>query len=424
MWYNFWEIDKWREPLRQFADLVFIRLLKLMAVVAMVLGGAAFADDGSGIYLVRTGDVSPESVPASMSPSTTAPSASECSLYQKESVACPANYSHAATCEKQCGGDLRWKVVVVTCEPNYRLGRDGLTCTQIISYTHLVGRACQNPVPLPAHAPAGRIVENSLSPYGIACGVTACADGWHVDTRNHGQCLRGAGTQTTASCDAGLFMVASGNQCACMPNYEWRDPNNHALGCVESTVARLKQECAAAGETTWNEETSVCTCNDTNYEYNTDTKTCTETELYAQCQSLVSAGQAEWDDASKVCTCTQTNYLFSNGQCIEDPAIVAARNAENARVAKQKIENVHAKLKRKQDTFKVSAWKDADGQFNTARLASDSIAGAAVGAVGGLLINKHVKKNQVEDGFEALGCTVKGETVAQWGEEFSIDIKK
>ena len=82
------------------------------------------------------------------------------------------------------------------------------------------------------------------------------------------------------------------------------------------------------------------------------------------------------------------------------------------------------KLKRKQDTLKVSAWKDADGQFNTARLASDSIAGAAVGAVGGLLINKHVKKNQVEDGFEALGCTVRGETVAQWGEEFSIDIKK
>ena len=138
----------------------------------------------------------------------------------------------------------------------------------------------------------------------------------------------------------------------------------------------------------------------------------------------MSAGKAEWDDASKVCTCTQTNYLFSNGQCIEDPAIGAARNAENARVAKQKIENVHAKLKRKQDTLKVSAWKGADGQFNTARLASDSIAGAAVGAVGGLLINKHVKKNQVEDGFEALGCTVRGETVAQWGEEFSIDIKK
>lgn len=330
-------------------------------------------------------------------------------------INCPTPYKTGSVCIEKCvGGKLKVELVGT------------VSASSGTSYTHLVGRACQNPVPLPPHATAGVIVENSHMSYGIACAVTRCdeANGWTVDTRNYGRCVQGAGTSTTASCDAGLFMVASGNQCECMSNYEWRDPNNHALGCVESSVARLKQECAAAGETTWNEDTSVCTCNDTNYEYNTDTKTCTETELYAQCQSLVSAGKAEWDDASKVCTCTQTNYLFSDGQCIEDPAIVAARNAENARVAKQKIENVHAKLKRKQDTLKVSAWKDADGEFNTARLASDSIAGAAVGAVGGLLINKHVKKNQVEDGFEALGCTVRGETVAQWGEEFSIDIKK
>lgn len=425
-------------------DLVFARLLKLMAVVAMVLGGAAFGDDGSGIYLMRTGDVSPESVPASMSPSTTAPSVSsytpmwngadplgvatlrgENYLLTTKSVACqgldegeyrsincPTPYKTGSVCIEKCvDGKLKVELVGT------------VSASSGTSYTHLVGHACKNPVPLPAHATAGRIVENSLSPYGIACGVTACESGWYVDTKNYGRCLQGAATTTTVSCDAGLFMVASGNQCACMPNYEWRDPNNHALGCVESTAVRLKQECLAAGGTTWNEDTSVCTCNDTNYEYDTEAKTCTETELYAQCQSLVSAGRAEWDDASKVCTCTETNYLFSNGRCIEDPEVVAARNAEVARVGKRKIEDAYSKLKRKQDGFKVSAWKNDEGKFNTARLASDSVAGVALGAVGGIVTNKQVTKHQVEDGFEALECIIQGQVVAQWNEEFNTGPK-
>lgn len=415
MWYNFCEIDKWRELLQQFADLVFIRLLKLMAVVAMVLGVIG------------------------------------CVITASASTAC-GNLKHgeanikfdgnSVTMQKCFSGSLNTSAV------SHCSSMFGATKTNVCDWAKARSGnqdVCNMPAPSDKKAVmvlyqystpdmSNRVVHMNLKP-GYSWAMSSvngavCYVWFYQAVSKPASTVASTVPQTsksvakTVSCDAGLFMVASGNQCACMPNYEWRDPNNHALGCVESTVARLKQECAAAGGTTWNEETSVCTCNDTNYEYNTDTKTCTETELYAQCQSLVSAGQAEWDDASKVCTCTQTNYLFSNGQCIEDPAIVAARNAENARVAKQKIENVHAKLKRKQDTLKVSAWKGADGQFNTARLASDSIAGAAVGAVGGLLINKHVKKNQVEDGFEALGCTVKGETVAQWGEEFSIDIKK
>lgn len=71
----------------------------------------------------------------------------------------------------------------------------------------------------------------------------------------------------------------------------------------------------------------------------------------------------------------------------------------------------------------VSAWKDAEGNFNTARLASDSIAGVVLGTAGGLITSHVVKKNQVENGFEDIKCTIGGQNVAQWGDEFRVGIQ-
>lgn len=73
--------------------------------------------------------------------------------------------------------------------------------------------------------------------------------------------------------------------------------------------------------------------------------------------------------------------------------------------------------------FKVSVWKDAEGKFNTARLASDSIAGVVLGTAGGLITSHVVKKNQVENGFQDIKCTIGGQSVANWGDEFSIGIQ-
>ncbi len=70
-----------------------------------------------------------------------------------------------------------------------------------------------------------------------------------------------------------------------------------------------------------------------------------------------------------------------------------------------------------------SVWKDKDGNFNTARLLSDSIAGVVLGTAGGLITANVVKKNQIENGFEDLRCTVGGQTVADWGDEFSVGRK-
>ena len=71
-----------------------------------------------------------------------------------------------------------------------------------------------------------------------------------------------------------------------------------------------------------------------------------------------------------------------------------------------------------------SGWKTADGKFNSTRLASDITAGVVLGTVGGVVSGVVIKKKQVEKGFEALHCTVGGQTIANWGDEFIIGLQK
>ena len=67
-----------------------------------------------------------------------------------------------------------------------------------------------------------------------------------------------------------------------------------------------------------------------------------------------------------------------------------------------------------------NVWRNADGKFNTARLASDATAGVILGTAGGLISNKIIKKNQIKKGFEGIGCYVGGQAVADYGDEFTV----
>jgi len=71
-----------------------------------------------------------------------------------------------------------------------------------------------------------------------------------------------------------------------------------------------------------------------------------------------------------------------------------------------------------------SVWKTAEGKFNTARLASDLTAGVVLGTVGGVVSGVVIKKNQVKKGFEVLHCSVGGQTVAGWGDEFNVGLRR
>ncbi len=95
----------------------------------------------------------------------------------------------------------------------------------------------------------------------------------------------------------------------------------------------------------------------------------------------------------------------------------------NITVIDADISRYYSKLTQLRDSLKVSAWRDAEGKFNTARLASDSIAGVVLGTVGGIVTSKLVKKNQLKRGFEDLSCNVGGQKVADYGDTFRVGLQ-
>lgn len=72
----------------------------------------------------------------------------------------------------------------------------------------------------------------------------------------------------------------------------------------------------------------------------------------------------------------------------------------------------------------ADVWKDAEGKFNTARLASDLTAGVVLGTVGGVVSGVVITKTQKEKGFDALHCTVGGQKMADWGDVFQVTFRR
>ena len=235
-------------------------------------------------------------------------------------------------------------------------------------------------------------------------------------------CVASGGSmpKSTCICDAAKFMQVSGGVCTCMSGYEWVSAGSPSQGCKITDAETVKRACTAATNGTWDASTQKCVCNDADYELDVNAQTCKPISALAECQPLMAQNKARWDATNKTCKCTQEGYALEDGECKETAEGAVARKANEMQTAKSKIENVHSKLKKTQDGFKVSAWKNEDGNFNTARLASDATAGVVLGTAGALITSKIVKKNQIEDGFEDIRCTIGGQSVAGWGDEFSV----
>lgn len=99
------------------------------------------------------------------------------------------------------------------------------------------------------------------------------------------------------------------------------------------------------------------------------------------------------------------------------------RDEENEDELIKKAHNRLAEFFRKLDSDR-SVWKNADGSFNGVRLASDLTAGVVLGTVGGVVSGVLIKKSQVEKGFDALNCTVGGQKIADWGDEFTVGLRR
>ena len=138
-------------------------------------------------------------------------------------------------------------------------------------------------------------------------------------------------------------------------------------------------------------------------------RTCTDPEnMDANCNCIV---EDTYEDAGK-CRCRDTNKEIKNGKCEYRAEYVAQLESD--------INNAYNTVKADIDGLGLSVWRDADGNFNAARLASDSIAGVVLGTVGGVVTAKVVKKTQIKKGFEDIKCSIGGQTLADYGDDFVV----
>ncbi len=127
-----------------------------------------------------------------------------------------------------------------------------------------------------------------------------------------------------------------------------------------------------------------------------------------------------------------TTISFNLGQIVFDvesskyrysQAILFKNTIPDELYNKAKAALAYYKMKSLLKGLKTSVWKDKDGKFNKHRLLSDSIAGVVLGTAGGLITSTVMKKVQVKNGYEDIQCTINGQSVASYGDEFSVGIK-
>ncbi len=129
---------------------------------------------------------------------------------------------------------------------------------------------------------------------------------------------------------------------------------------------------------------------------------------------------AEFDEDDKQCKCNEAGHIPDLGslKCVKQTSTTI--NGQVYDLA----ELINSfKIITQDMADDASVWKTESGKFNGARLASDSIAGVVLGTAGGLITSNIVKKNQISKGFENIMCTIGGQPVATYGDEFSVGIK-
>ena len=234
----------------------------------------------------------------------------------------------------------------------------------------------------------------------------------------------------SCTCAADKNLKKSGIKCECNDGYEYKDEKDKSKGCKITTAeqnAQNKNKCEKSRESgqpvKWDDDKKKCFCDGSEGQYNDilntgDIYECKETENYKVCERLISQGVASWKYDR--CVCNDKNKEFTGASCEYTQAFL---NAQQADKLSKEIEKIGKTLDAVTDTFEISKWRNADGEFNTARLASDSVAAVVLGTAGGLISSKVIKKKQIEDGFEDIKCIIGSQTVADYGDEFQVGIQ-
>ena len=230
-----------------------------------------------------------------------------------------------------------------------------------------------------------------------------CEDSW--GTWNGSKC----------TCDSAKNLKLSNGECTCINDADYtRDETNRR--CNLTNTAALKQKCEAAVSSgaSWDDGAKQCKCSGQYRQFNGTT--CEDDPDMVACKKV---SGAKWTGK---CECTTDGYVVNEAgtQCVKSDALI---KTEGQATSRTKISSLYKKLNGMSNDFQVSVWKNAEGNFNTARLASDSIAAVVLGTTGALVTSNVVKKNQVSSGFEDINCQIGGQTVAGWGDEFSVGMQ-
>ena len=110
--------------------------------------------------------------------------------------------------------------------------------------------------------------------------------------------------------------------------------------------------------------------------------------------------------------CGEDNRELVNGECECGAACITT--------IEESLDEMYDSLGATLGGFEKSEWRDENGNLNTARLASDGIAGVVLGTVGGVVTASLVKKSQLKQGFEDISCYISGQEVAGYGDEFIV----
>lgn len=222
-------------------------------------------------------------------------------------------------------------------------------------------------------------------------------------------------------CDINRFLVESipGKTCTCMSGYAYATGTSV---CQMTDNEKLKQICNSIPGAKWLDTGNKCDCGTSKPMLIFNGTECVQDPEYLACVKAQPA--TKWNESGKKCVCTTANYVWNSDleECEENEKLI---NQKNSNRIKQDIAGLKTNILASMDGWKktLSVWKTSKGDFNTARLASDSVAGVVLGTAGGLITSKVVKKNQVKTGFEDISCTIGGQNVADWSDEFTVGIQ-
>lgn len=283
---------------------------------------------------------------------------------------------------------------------------------------NVIGTNCE-PADLPQYATAGTYIDNGI---GVVCAATACQNGTYLVVNSSGA-SQGWCVASTYCTDANTALnIIDGNKTdlQCIANdivFGGELDEVVVIACSNATLDRLNATAAV---------------------YNQNIDDCVPTACKDGYRLEGTGENAKCfvgTDTRNECERGVTGYIVFEGVCMptaQMQQILSQRAAQSAQQqAATEIANLQSQINRYAGKIqdiedahaddKVSVWKNAEGKFNTSRLLSDSIAGVALGTVGGLVVNKIVKDKHIETGFEELGCAIDGEKIADFDDVFTIN---